>query len=66
MIGAFLGAAIVCVLVTIRMLLNDTIINTDDVSNYLGLSVLASVPEREVTSEEEKNEKKPVKKKKKK
>ncbi len=66
LIGAFLGGAIVSVLVVIRMLLNDTIINTDDVSNYLGLSVLASVPEREVTSEEEKNEKKSVSKKKKK
>ncbi len=66
LIGAFLGGAIVCALVVIRMLLNDTIINTDDVSNYLGLSVLASVPEREVTSEEEKNEKKSVSKKKKK
>ena len=64
-IGAVIGAFLVCALVTIRTLLNDTIVNSDDVSNYLGLSVLASVPERELTTEEEKNEKNFKKKKKK-
>ena len=39
------------------MLMNDTIVTTDDVTNYLGVSVLASVPTRAETSEEEKNEK---------
>ena len=65
-IGAVIGAFLVCALVTVRMLLNDTIVNSDDVTRYLGLSVLASVPEREITTEEEKNEKNFRKKKKKK
>ena len=58
MIGTMIGALLVCAWVTLQMLLNDTITTTDDVQNYLGLSVLASVPTREKTTEEEKNEKK--------
>jgi len=58
MIGAMIGALLVCAWVTLQMLLNDTITTSDDVQNYLGLSVLASVPTREKTTEEEKNEKK--------
>ena len=56
-IGAMLGALIVCAWVTFQMLMNDTVTNSEDVENYLGLSVLASVPIREEVSEEEKSEK---------
>ncbi|MCD8371505.1 MAG: Wzz/FepE/Etk N-terminal domain-containing protein [Clostridiales bacterium] len=45
-IGAFVGAAVVCAWVTAEMVLNDTIRTEEDVERYLGLSVLASVPER--------------------
>ena len=58
LIGAMVGVLIVSGLVVINMLLNDTIVTTDDVTNYLGVSVLASIPTREVVTEEEKNEKK--------
>ena len=56
-IGAMIGALLVCGWVVVNMLMNDTIVTTDDVTNYLGVSVLASVPTRAETSEEEKNEK---------
>ncbi len=56
-IGAMIGAILVCGVVVVNMLMNDTIVNSDDVANYLGVSVLASIPERAVITEEEKNEK---------
>ncbi|MCD8369687.1 MAG: Wzz/FepE/Etk N-terminal domain-containing protein [Clostridiales bacterium] len=46
MIGAFAGAFVVCAWVTMEMVLNDTIRGEEDVERYLGLTVLASVPER--------------------
>ncbi len=46
MMGAFAGAFVVCAWVTMEMVLNDTIRDEEDVERYLGLTVLASVPER--------------------
>ena len=47
LIGALLGAVIVCGLITVQVVMNDTIRTEEDVTKYLGLSVLASVPIRE-------------------
>lgn len=47
LIGAVVVAFFVCGLTTLEVILNDTIRNEDDVTKYLGLTVLASVPERE-------------------
>ncbi|MCD8371007.1 MAG: Wzz/FepE/Etk N-terminal domain-containing protein [Clostridiales bacterium] len=46
LIGAFVGAFLACAWVTAEMILNDTIRSEEDVERYLGLNVLASVPER--------------------
>jgi len=47
LIGAFVAMFLVCGLTTLEVILNDTIRNEDDVAKYLGLTVLASVPQRE-------------------
>lgn len=53
-LGAVLGAAFVCGLVVLEVLMNDTIQDEEDVERYLGLTVLASVPEREEEAFEDK------------
>lgn len=45
--GGFAAAMLVCGLVVLQVILNDTIRTEEDVEKYLGLSVLASVPERD-------------------
>ena len=47
LLGAIAGAALVCGLTFLEVILNDTIRTDEDVAKYLGLTVLASVPERE-------------------
>lgn len=47
MMGALIGIVLVCGLVTLEFILNDTIKTEEDVERYLGISVLASVPKRE-------------------
>ena len=54
LIGALLGAVIVCGLTTVQVVMNDTIRTEEDVTKYLGLSVLASVPIREGEKPEDK------------
>ena len=44
LIGALLGAVIICGLITAQVVMNDTIRTEEDVTKYLGLSVLASGP----------------------
>ena len=46
LIGGFLGVLLVCGFVTARVVLNDTVRTEEDVTRYLGLTVLASVPAR--------------------
>lgn len=46
MLGALAGAVLVCGFITLEVLMNDTVTTEEDVTRYLGLSVLASVPER--------------------
>ncbi len=46
-IGALIGIVLVCGLTTVEVLMNDTVTTEEDVAKYLGIPVLASVPERE-------------------
>ena len=54
LIGSLLGAVLVCGAITVNVVMNDTIRTEEDVAKYLGLSVLASVPEREGEKPEDK------------
>lgn len=45
LLGAIAGAGLICGLVTVGFVLNDTIQTEEDVEKYLNLTVLASVPE---------------------
>lgn len=46
-LGAMVGFVLVCGVIVLEVLMNDTIRTEDDVQKYLGLSVLAMVPERD-------------------
>lgn len=48
MIGFLLGALLVCAIIVVLELLNDSIQSEDDVEKYLGLPTLATVPGRTV------------------
>jgi capsular polysaccharide biosynthesis protein len=54
LIGALAGVLLVCAMITLEVVLNDTVQTEDDVTRYLGLTVLASVPQREGEVEEDK------------
>lgn len=45
--GGVAAAMLVCFLIVLQVILNDTIRSEEDVEKYLGLSVLAAIPERE-------------------
>ena len=47
MLGAMLGIVLVCGITVLEVVLNDTIQTEEDIEKYLGISVLALVPERE-------------------
>ena len=38
-------AVISCAIITLQVIMNDTIRSEDDVSKYLGISVLAAIPD---------------------
>lgn len=44
MLGALLGALIVCAIVVLRMLTDTTLKTVDDIDRYLHIPVLAAVP----------------------
>lgn len=46
-LGALAGMVLVCGVIVIQVIMNDTVRTEEDVERYLGLSVLASVPLRE-------------------
>lgn len=54
MLGAMLGIVLVCGIVVLEVIMNDTVKTEEDVNRYLGISVLASVPEREGENTEDK------------
>lgn len=45
LIGAFAAAFVVCGLIVLEVIMNDSIVSEEDVARYLGLPVLAAVPE---------------------
>lgn len=47
MLGAMLGMILTCGLITLQIILNDTIQTEEDVEKYLGLTVLAEIPVRD-------------------
>lgn len=53
LMGAAAAALLVCAVIIVGVLLNDTIMTEEDVAKYLGISVLASVPAREGEEEED-------------
>lgn len=46
LLGGMVGIVLVCGFITLEVIMNDTVTTEEDVARYLGLSVLASVPER--------------------
>lgn len=54
MLGVLIGVVLVCGIVVLEVILNDTIKSEEDVERYLGITVLASVPERESDDLEDK------------
>ena len=54
LIGAMAGFVLVCGIIVLEVLMNDTIRTEDDVDKYLGLTVLAMVPARKGEVEEDK------------
>ena len=47
LLGALAAVVLVCGVITVEVIMNDTVRSEEDVTKYLGLTVLASVPERE-------------------
>lgn len=58
LIGGFLGCFLVCAIVLMRFLMDDTIKSSEDVEKYLGLSTLALIPMQEEESDGKKKKKK--------
>lgn len=56
-LGLLAGAMLVCGIIAVEILLNDTICTEDDVAKYLDLTVLASVPLREGEKSEKRESK---------
>lgn len=54
LLGALAAVALVCGMLVVGVVMNDSIRSEEDVSKYLGLTVLASVPKREGEIEEDK------------
>ena len=52
LIGVLVGGMLVCAIVLLEALFNDTVKDDDDVTRHLGLTVLASVPERTTPCED--------------
>lgn len=57
-IGAFLGVFLICAVIILRYLLDDTIKTADDIEKYLELSTLALIPK---FSEDDRTAKTPIK-----
>ena len=45
-IGVLFGMVVCCAIITVLTIMDDTIKTEDDINKYLGISVLASVPDR--------------------
>lgn len=58
MLGLLAGMALVCAVVVVLELLNDSIQNEDDIERYLGIPVLAVVPDKGIERGNKKSKKK--------
>lgn len=58
LIGGILGCLVVCAVLLVRFLLDDTIKSSEDVEKYLGLSTLALIPVQEDGTDKKKHRKK--------
>lgn len=58
LIGGFAGCFLLCVLILVKYLMDDTIKSSEDVEKYLGLSTLALIPVAEDAVETKKKKKK--------
>lgn len=56
-LGLLAAMVLVCGMITLEVIMNDTIRTEEDVEKYLSLTVLASIPEREGGNGEEKKKK---------
>lgn len=63
LIGGFAGCFLLCVLILVQYLMDDTIKSSEDVEKYLGLSTLALIPVAEDAVETKRKKKKRKKKK---
>ena len=61
LMAALIGGVLMCGIITVRYLLNDAVTTEEDVEKYLGITVLASIPERESASKEKDDKKAPKK-----
>lgn len=52
-IGAMTGMILICGYITVKVILNDSIRTEEDVMKYLGINVLASVPNRDSDAQED-------------
>lgn len=55
LIGGILAMLLVCAIITVRVVMNDTVKNEDDVEKYLGLPVLAVIPKKNEKGEKKKS-----------
>lgn len=62
LIGGFIGCFLICAVVLIQYLLDDTIKSSEDVEKYLGLSTLALIPVAEDAADEKRKKRKKKKK----
>ena len=58
LIGGLVGCLLICAILLIRYLLDDTIKSSEDVEKYLGLSTLALIPMKEEERDSKKKKKK--------
>ncbi len=58
MMGFLAGTLVVCALIALEEILNDTIASEDDISRYMGLTTLAMVPDREESGKKKKRKNK--------
>lgn len=54
-IGGLLALLLVCGIITLQVIMNDTVKTEDDVEKYLGLPVLSVIPERDDGKEEKRD-----------
>lgn len=62
-IGGFIGVLLVCAMILVQYLMDDTVKSAEDVEKYLGLSTLALIPLTEDTTDKKQRKRKEKKRK---